>query len=46
MNALNGKQIPIYGKGNQIRDWLFVEDTCKAIYKIFKYGKVGSSIIM
>ena len=43
MNALNGKQIPIYGKGNQIRDWLFVEDTCKAIYKIFKYGKVGSS---
>ena len=33
-NCLNKKYIPIYGKGNQIRDWLFVEDAAEAIYKI------------
>ena len=40
-NALNGKQLPIYGDGQQVRDWLFVEDHCKAILMVLKKGKVG-----
>ena len=32
LNALNGKNLPVYGKGDQIRDWLYVEDHCEAIY--------------
>lgn len=35
----NKKKIPIYGKGDQVRDWLFVEDHCEAIEKVFKSGK-------
>jgi len=42
-NALNGKKIPIYGKGNQIRDWLYVRDHAKALLKILKYGLIGES---
>ena len=40
-NALNGKPLPIYGDGKQVRDWLFVEDHCKAILKVLEKGKVG-----
>lgn len=40
-NALNNKDIPIYGDGTQIRDWLYVVDHCNAINKIMKYGKIG-----
>ena len=40
-NALNGKEIPIYGDGQQIRDWLFVLDHCNAINTVLKTGKVG-----
>ena len=40
-NLTNNKKIPIYGKGDQIRNWLHVYDHCKAIYLIFKKGKVG-----
>lgn len=43
INALNGKQLPIYGNGEQIRDWLFVEDHAKALYKVITEGKVGES---
>jgi len=38
-NIINNKKIPIYGKGNQIRDWLYVEDNVDAILKIAKHGK-------
>jgi len=41
--ALNNKKIPIYGKGKNIRDWLFVVDHCKSILKIFEKGKSGES---
>jgi len=41
--ALNNKKIPIYGKGKNIRDWLFVIDHCEAILKIFEKGKSGES---
>ena len=40
-NALNGKPLPIYGNGQQIRDWLYVEDHCSAIRRVLEAGKVG-----
>jgi len=40
-NALNGKDIPLYGDGMQIRDWLFVIDHCNAINAVLKEGKIG-----
>jgi dTDP-glucose 4,6-dehydratase len=40
-NALAGKKVPVYGQGSQIRDWLFVHDTCRAIETIMKDGKIG-----
>jgi len=43
MNALKGEPLPIYGDGRQIRDWLYVEDHCEAIWLIIKNGKVGES---
>ncbi len=43
LNALDGKALPIYGKGNQIRDWLYVEDHAKALYKVVTEGKVGET---
>lgn len=42
-NALNGKPLPIYGDGQQIRDWLYVEEHCQAIWKILTDGQVGES---
>jgi len=40
-NALNHKELPVYGDGKQIRDWLYVEDHCKAIDIVFEKGKSG-----
>jgi len=40
-NALNNKHLPVYGKGENIRDWLYVEDHCRAIDLIIHNGKVG-----
>ncbi|WP_332694844.1 dTDP-glucose 4,6-dehydratase [Halalkalibacter lacteus] len=40
-NALNNKKIPLYGDGLNIRDWLYVEDHCRAIYMIMNNGKSG-----
>ncbi len=42
-NILEGKKVPIYGKGNQIRDWLFVTDHCRAIDLILREGKIGET---
>ena len=41
VNALNNKPLPVYGKGENVRDWLYVEDHCKAIDLIIHKGKVG-----
>ena len=41
LNALNGKPLPIYGDGMQIRDWLYVEDHCEAIWTIIEKGEEG-----
>lgn len=43
LNALEGKQLPVYGKGDQIRDWLYVEDHARALYKVVTEGKVGET---
>jgi dTDP-glucose 4,6-dehydratase len=43
LNALEGKPLPIYGKGDQIRDWLYVEDHAKALYKVVTEGVVGET---
>lgn len=43
LNALDGKDLPIYGKGDQIRDWLFVEDHARALYKVVTEGVVGET---
>jgi len=40
-NALNGKELPVYGKGLQVRDWLYVEDNCRAIDLVLQKGRVG-----
>jgi dTDP-glucose 4,6-dehydratase len=41
LNAMQGKDLPIYGDGLQVRDWLYVEDHCEAIYRVLKDGKSG-----
>lgn len=43
LNALEGKPLPIYGNGTQIRDWLFVEDHARALYKVVSEGAVGET---
>lgn len=40
-NALAGKPLPIYGDGRQVRDWLYVEDHCRAIMRVLSSGEVG-----
>jgi dTDP-glucose 4,6-dehydratase len=42
-NALAGKPLPIYGDGQQVRDWLYVEDHCRAITCVLEAGKVGET---
>lgn len=43
LNALNGKPLPIYGDGQQIRDWLYVKDHCSAIREVLIQGKIGDT---
>ena len=43
LNALNGKPLPIYGDGKQIRDWLYVKDHCSAIREVLKQGQIGET---
>lgn len=43
LNALDGKELPIYGKGDQIRDWLYVEDHARALYKVVTEGAIGET---
>lgn len=43
LNALEGQALPIYGKGNQIRDWLYVEDHAKALYEVVTKGAIGET---
>jgi dTDP-glucose 4,6-dehydratase len=43
LNALAGKPLPIYGDGQQIRDWLFVKDHCSAIRRVLESGRLGQT---
>ncbi len=43
LNALAGKPLPIYGDGQQIRDWLYVKDHCSAIRRVLETGKLGET---
>ena len=40
-NILNNKPLPIYGKGKNSREWIYVKDHCEALFKVFKSGKIG-----
>ena len=40
-NIINNKNLPIYGKGINSREWIHVDDHCEALFQIFKYGKIG-----
>ena len=43
LNALSGEPLPIYGNGQQIRDWLYVEDHVQALYLVLQQGRIGES---
>ncbi|WP_136475077.1 dTDP-glucose 4,6-dehydratase [Pseudomonas sp. DG56-2] len=43
LNALEGKPLPVYGKGDQVRDWLYVEDHARALYTVISHGEVGET---
>jgi dTDP-glucose 4,6-dehydratase len=43
LNALEGKSLPVYGNGDQIRDWLYVEDHARALYKVMTEGQLGET---
>jgi dTDP-glucose 4,6-dehydratase len=43
LNALNNKPLPVYGKGENIRDWLYVEDHCEAIWTVVQKGNIGET---
>ncbi len=43
LNAIHGKQLPIYGDGSQIRDWLYVEDHAKALFRVAIKGRIGET---
>jgi dTDP-glucose 4,6-dehydratase len=41
LNLLDGKKVPIYGDGKQIRDWLYVQDHCEALFEVWSRGRIG-----
>jgi dTDP-glucose 4,6-dehydratase len=43
LNALEGKPLPVYGQGEQIRDWLYVEDHARALYAVLTQGEPGET---
>ncbi|MCQ9618247.1 dTDP-glucose 4,6-dehydratase [Paenalcaligenes niemegkensis] len=43
LNALEGKPLPVYGKGDQVRDWLYVEDHARALYLVLNEGRIGET---
>lgn len=45
-NLLEGKKIPIYKPGNQVRDWLYVEDHCRAIDLVLEKGRIGETYLV
>jgi dTDP-glucose 4,6-dehydratase len=46
LNALSGKPLPVYGDGSNVRDWIYVEDHCKAVKQAFEQGKPGEVYVV
>jgi dTDP-glucose 4,6-dehydratase len=46
LNALEGKPLPVYGDGGQIRDWIYVEDHCEALLAVLEKGRVGETYVI
>jgi dTDP-glucose 4,6-dehydratase len=46
LNALEGKPLPVYGTGQNVRDWLFVEDHCRAIFEVLERGRIGETYLV
>ena len=46
LNAFEGKPLPVYGKGLNVRDWLHVEDHCEAIWTVLEKGKIGDTYMI
>jgi dTDP-glucose 4,6-dehydratase len=46
LNALSGRKIPIYGNGKQVRDWIYVEDHCRALDLILNKGRIGETYLI
>ncbi|MEA2115208.1 MAG: GDP-mannose 4,6-dehydratase, partial [Thermodesulfobacteriota bacterium] len=42
-NALQGKELPVYGDGGNVRDWLYVRDHCEAIVRVVEQGSIGGA---
>jgi dTDP-glucose 4,6-dehydratase len=40
-NLMQGKKVPVYGNGKQIRDWLYVQDHCEALVEVYRWGRMG-----
>ncbi len=43
LNALSAKPLPVYGKGENVRDWLYVEDHCRALWRVIEQGRLGET---
>ena len=46
LNALSGKPLPVYGDGSNVRDWIYVEDHCKAVKLVFEQGRPGEVYVV
>lgn len=46
LNAVDGNPLPVYGDGKQVRDWLFVDDHCEAIWRVIRQGRQGETYII
>ena len=43
MRKFNKKKLPLYGRGQNTREWIYVQDHCEALYKVMMQGKIGST---
>lgn len=46
LNALEGKPLPVYGRGDNVRDWLYVDDHCRAILRVLREGRLGETYLV
>lgn len=46
LNAIEGRQLPVYGDGRQVRDWLHVEDHCRALLMLLERGRIGETYVV